>query len=1809
MTPNEIRGAYGLGSYTAGVLSNGISFGSGIQGDGSGQTIAIVDAYDDPTALNDLQAFSTYFGLPTFGGPGDPTFQKLGDTGGAPPIGTDPNGDWEVEESLDIEWAHAMAPMANIILFEAPDAGNGLFTAVQTAANTSGVVAASMSWGGSEFSGEQGFDTYFTTPSGHLGGSATLGGTDMAGDVTFLASAGDSGAYAPGTATIAPQYPATSPNVVAVGGTTLTVFGSNPNYTYGGETAWGDGTFSGFDGGGGGGISGHESQPAYQKGVVNAFSTTNRTYPDVCADADPNSGVSYYDTYNNGVATPWDVVGGTSLACPLWAGIIAVADQGRAIVGKGSLDGPGQTLPDLYNLYKLSPNDLHDITTGNNGYAAGVGYDLATGIGSPAANLLVPTLTAGPSVATAAAANPNPVTGTTTPVNGTNLTVQGIEGGSEAGLTYTWATTVPPGATPPSFSINGTAAANDTTATFSAAGTYVFTVAITDQNGLTGYSSVTVAVDQTVTSIAVSPNPVTVNVGATQQFTVVAFDQFGTKLTTEPAYTATWTTTVGSINPLTGLFTAPASVGSGTVTASNVTFFGSSGTFTASSAVTITALDVSLSDATVVEVNWGSTTVQVPVQLTGLHGTYVAPVTIDYRTWDNSPQSGAATGTADPPTTPPTPANYQSVTNGTLTITAGQLTSAQQNWTPLELTADVGSQYQYAVWQNDVVWQGSSGQILFNNGASTQQLSPLGSNSQFPAIDGTASPQHPYVVWSQAVGGYQQIFVCQIGAGANGANITTQLTSDAWNDSNPQIFGTSATWWGNTFMGQEIFYDADITNANPASVTSMISPSGVDSYSPQISGTTGAAADTYVVWYGSHSSQGAAYQDVYLYDANANQTTAITGNNLANQGQTLNESDRGVQIDGSNVVWQGSDAANYQIFLYQIGTATTTEITSDPIDNVDPHISGNNIVWTKDCTIASYESGETVAWTSQIYDYNIGTTTTTQISDGVAAAEHAQISGNLVVWHEMVSGSPEEWNVYCFDLNTPATAAVDVSNSQRFDWYPLVSSTGMVAWTASLGAEYDIFTANQPTAASVTATINLTVFGNTRIEPDEVFFVTAKAAVNEPLVIDRPTATVTILNANGNLDYGSAPSPYPTSLADDGARHLVVAGEYLGTSEASANGVVFNSSIMPSSTASVTLTASVPGKLDAWIDFNDNGSWNDPGEEIFTDVSLAAGPNTLTFAVPAGALGGPTWARFRYSLAGGLAPTGMAMDGEVEDYRVEITPQPPDPASGPGSVVRSGGTVTVTGTSGSDVFAFTAGAKGGTSEVVNFDGTTYTYPAGTISKVIFLGGGGQDSAFLNGSAGNTTVSLQPASTGIASTLVDDLKGTEVKVTVSAVQYILATSGGGANDTAQLFDSPGNDTATLRPDDVTMTGTGFSLEALGFPIARAYSTKGGSNVANFGDLPNAVSTLVATSQSAQLTSRVGAATISNYAQGFTSYYATASNAADQAELIDYQGNSTLTATGTTSKLYANNGSYLIQVSGFGRIQAFGRGGNDDATMSDTAGSAKSTFTAGPGLSNFTGPGFNDTAYNFLSVVATAQSTADTTTLSDAANNNNTLVDKPLDVLFFGIGFKIEAKQFTTTIVNSLSTGTDTAFLYDLAGVANTMVASPDKVTLSANNAGGTPAYSNTVNFFSQVVAAATAGNGDTASFFDGLNAAVFTSGWNSSIAGNLSTMTGHNSKGWAYSNQAKLFQHIQFNPAPVASHPADQIFLTDSPGSDSLVAGTNSVKLSSVQAGYLFDILIQNIVGDTVTATDIASSTDTKSVAAASDYVLKMTGVW
>lgn len=403
LTPTQILNAYGI---------NKITFNGGtIQGNGAGETIAIVDAYNDPNIAEDLATFDTAFAIAA-----PPSLTVVSQTGTSTLPADDTSG-WAVEESLDVEWSHAIAPQAKILLVEAnTNSLSDLDTAVTYAASAPGVAVVSMSYSSGEFSGETADDSLYTTPADHT-------------NVTFLAATGDQGEPA--------GYPAYSPNVVAVGGTTLTTDGSGE---YLGEAGWS---------GSGGGLSVDESQPVYQNGVVTQ-STTQRAAPDVSFDADPDSGPAIIDSYTYGSADPWLQIGGTSFATPSWAALIAIADQGRAANGLAPLNGTTQTLPMLYSLSESG--DFHDVATGNNGAAAGVGYDLVTGIGTPVANLLIPALASNLVVT-----SPDLVVTSTTPGVGTIITT------TPSVFVVNFNTAYDPSSVQTSnFSVNGVAAASCT---------------------------------------------------------------------------------------------------------------------------------------------------------------------------------------------------------------------------------------------------------------------------------------------------------------------------------------------------------------------------------------------------------------------------------------------------------------------------------------------------------------------------------------------------------------------------------------------------------------------------------------------------------------------------------------------------------------------------------------------------------------------------------------------------------------------------------------------------------------------------------------------------------------------------------------------------------------------------------------------------------------------------------------------------------------------------------------------------------------------------------------------------------------------------------------------------------------------------------------------------------------------------------------------------------------------------------------------------------------------------------------------------
>jgi len=311
LTPSEVKAIYKLPST------------------GGKGTIAIIDAYADSSIEKDLNDFSKTFNLPactTANG----CFEKHQMS-----AKESTNSGWALETTLDVEWAHAIAPSAKILLIEAPTpSGQNLLNAIDYADGRSDVVAVSMSFGGGEFPEEVSLDSHFKSKGGAV----------------FFVSAGDNGSGA--------SWPASSPYVIGVGGTSLSLSSTGSVKS---ETAWS---------GSGGGISAYEKEPAFQSKYSIPKSGGMRAIPDVSYDADPASGFSIERL---GV---WRTVGGTSAGAPQWAAIAAL--------------GSGVTNANFYS-DKASTNSrqyFRDIISGTNGACgyvcdARAHYDYVTGLGSP----------------------------------------------------------------------------------------------------------------------------------------------------------------------------------------------------------------------------------------------------------------------------------------------------------------------------------------------------------------------------------------------------------------------------------------------------------------------------------------------------------------------------------------------------------------------------------------------------------------------------------------------------------------------------------------------------------------------------------------------------------------------------------------------------------------------------------------------------------------------------------------------------------------------------------------------------------------------------------------------------------------------------------------------------------------------------------------------------------------------------------------------------------------------------------------------------------------------------------------------------------------------------------------------------------------------------------------------------------------------------------------------------------------------------------------------------------------------------------
>jgi subtilase family serine protease len=340
----DAKGAPAVTSLPAGFGPNAFhaAYGS-VTTASTKQIIAIVDAYDHPYILSDLNFYSTTYGIPTMTacvGPVassvTPCFQKVNQNGAASPL-PQVNAGWALEIALDVEAAHAMCQNCSILLVEATSNSYANLMAAVDRAVLLGANVVSNSYGSGEFSGETAYDFHFNKTG-----------------VAFTVSSGDAGYGA--------EYPAASQYVTAVGGTSLKL---NTDGTYQSETAWS---------GAGSGCSAYESKPTWQFDPDCA----KRSVADVSAVADPNTGAAVYDSVRYQGKKGWFKVGGTSLSSPLIAGVYALA-------GSVPTGVYGNSLP-----YAAAATYLHDILFGSNGSCsgsylctAGVGYDGPTGLGTP----------------------------------------------------------------------------------------------------------------------------------------------------------------------------------------------------------------------------------------------------------------------------------------------------------------------------------------------------------------------------------------------------------------------------------------------------------------------------------------------------------------------------------------------------------------------------------------------------------------------------------------------------------------------------------------------------------------------------------------------------------------------------------------------------------------------------------------------------------------------------------------------------------------------------------------------------------------------------------------------------------------------------------------------------------------------------------------------------------------------------------------------------------------------------------------------------------------------------------------------------------------------------------------------------------------------------------------------------------------------------------------------------------------------------------------------------------------------------------
>ena len=476
-TPAQIRAAYKLPALPTSTA--GLSAAQAAQL-GAGQTVYIVNARHNPNVVAELSAFNNQFGLPGCSsrtlaanaslplagaaGTGCELVIAYSSAAGAL-TGTAPAYDsgWATEIALDVQWAHATAPLARIVLIEAPDASVTSLANAVALANKMGPGVVSMSFGAAEGSWTASYDTVFA-------------GNGM----SYLAATGDNGS--------AVSWPSVSTKVLAVGGTTLSYSGSGTRS----EVAW-SGT--------GGGVSAYVARPAYQSGLAGL---ARRGVADVAFNANPGSGQYVASIPSGSSSVRWLSAGGTSLSTPQWAGLLAVANALRANAGKTVLGAPHSVLySQVAGVSATYAGAFADIASGSNGNCgvctAKAGYDTPTGWGTPNASVLLSTLSG-------ATVSSSGTSSTTTAPAATGLTISttGLSGSAGKALSASIAISAP-GANALSISISGVPAGMGFTAGSGSlgvswsqpvAGSYVLTLSVKDNLGRSASATVTVSISK-----------------------------------------------------------------------------------------------------------------------------------------------------------------------------------------------------------------------------------------------------------------------------------------------------------------------------------------------------------------------------------------------------------------------------------------------------------------------------------------------------------------------------------------------------------------------------------------------------------------------------------------------------------------------------------------------------------------------------------------------------------------------------------------------------------------------------------------------------------------------------------------------------------------------------------------------------------------------------------------------------------------------------------------------------------------------------------------------------------------------------------------------------------------------------------------------------------------------------------------------------------------------------------------------------------------------------------------------------------------